>query len=242
MAGKTADPQVGDTFGRLTIIDGIAIRAKREKYFRMLCICGNTKTVAKGSLVSGRSTSCGCFNAEQTSLRSTTHGKRKDPIYAVWNMMVQRCTHPSNKEYKHYGARGTTVCDSWRKFENFYRDMGDAPFERATLDRIDNDKGYSKENCRWATYKEQQSNTTRSIRYKFRGQQLSIREVASLVGINLNTLTNRVYTYGMSIEEAASTPVMTPQAAQALQGSPIFERVGKRLDGQKLYTKGDYAN
>lgn len=239
MAVKTFT--VGDVVGRLTVTSG---HYKPDKYIvvDVQCTCGVVKSVSVGNLRSGRVTSCGCLLREWTTKKFTKHGKRKDPIYAVWNMMVQRCHLPSNQYYKYYGARGITVCDSWRKFENFYADMGDAPFKRATLDRIDNDKGYSKENCRWVTHEEQQANTTKSVRYDFRGQHLSLREVAELVGINRKTLSTRIYTYGMSIEEAASTPVMTPQEAQALQGNPVFKRVGKRLDGQKLYPKGDYAN
>lgn len=235
MAAKTPDPIAGDRFTRLVVVDGVLIRKGKEKYFRVECDCGVTKTIAKGSLISGRSTSCGCFLKEWAKQEHTTHGKRKDPIYAVWNMMVQRCHLESSKYYQHYGARGIKVCDHWRKFENFYADVGDPPFTRATLDRIDNDKGYYKENVRWATYEEQQANTTKCVRYSFRGGELSVTEIAKLVGMNVNTLRNRLHTYGMTIEDATSIPVMSASETGKMAGNPLFAKVGRRIDGYKLY-------
>lgn len=235
MAAKTADPLAGDRFGRLIIVDGIATRRKREKYFNTLCDCGNNKVVAKGSLMSGRSTSCGCFCKEQTSARHTTHGKSNQPIYAIWNMMVQRCTLPTNKAYEHYGGRGIMVCDRWRTFENFYADMGDPPFAGAQVDREDNDKGYSPDNCKWASRQEQQQNTTKSVVYDFEGQRLSVSQIAKITGINVSTLRTRLYTYGMSIADATSIPIMSPAESGALAGNPGFYKTNRRLHGEKLY-------
>ena len=90
--------------------------------------------------------------------RRTKHGMFGTRIYRVWSEMVQRCTNPNNQHWGHYGGRGITVCDEWRDFGTFYRDVGDRPTPGHSLDRIDNDAGYGPSNCRWATKSEQNVN------------------------------------------------------------------------------------
>lgn len=87
--------------------------------------------------------------------RNKTHGMSKTRVYGIWNGMVDRCLRKWCRDYKYYGGRGITVCESWRKFERFYEDMGMPPTIEHSIDRIDNSKGYSKSNCRWATNEQQ---------------------------------------------------------------------------------------
>ena len=94
-----------------------------------------------------------------------THKKSYSKIYRTWIAMVSRCRSPTNGNYINYGARGITVCDRWLSFDNFYEDMGDLPFYYAQIDRIDNDKGYYKENCRWVTCKENSRNRRTTKRH-----------------------------------------------------------------------------
>lgn len=132
---------------------------------RKLCICdcGTFKVVRYPDLRNGKSQSCGCYCVEVGKSGgvgyATTHGKSSSQVYNIWTLMVQRCTNEKCNGYENYGGRGVTVCQQWlESFEKFYEDMGDKP-DGYSLDRIDNEKGYSKNNCKWSTRHEQSINT-----------------------------------------------------------------------------------
>jgi hypothetical protein len=237
MVAPVPDPKIGDVFGRLTVTGEVERYGTTLKYKRVpvTCVCGISKKIDKSNLLRGKSTSCGCFNKERTSAASTTHGKRASKIYAVWNMMRQRCNLPTNKQYPHYGGRGIEVCESWQKFENFYADMGDPPFERATLERLDNDKNYCKQNVVWATYTQQQTNTRKTVLFDFQGEKLMLKDVASRVGMKLATLSSRVYGQGLQLSEAVSRPLMTQEESGGLSGSREGVKYAGRLEGEKKY-------
>jgi len=152
----------GKRFGRLTAIKRQGTQGNKIKW-ECLCDCGNTTYVASGDIVSGHTKSCGCLNKETQVSANTTHGMHDTRIWNTWSGMKGRCSNPSDKRYSSYGGRGIAVCESWLKFENFYSDMEGGYQDNLTLDRIDNDSGYSKENCRWATTM-QQCNNKRSNR------------------------------------------------------------------------------
>ena len=234
MAAKTHNPCIGETFGRWTVVGGVE-RKGRELYFLSRCVCGVEKQISKANPLSGRSKSCGCLSVELIKQRCTTHGQTRSALYAVWNMMKQRCTNPNNIQFSDYGGRGITVDPDWMKFENFYADMGDAPFPGASIERKDTNKGYSKANCVWADRQTQNSNTRKSVRFWVRGEELSIRELAEKYNINVQTLRSRLYIYGMSAEEAVTTPVRTAAEAAVLPKLDRPRAVG-RIDGHKLYS------
>lgn len=112
------------------------------------------------------------------------HGKRtkKSPTYSTWSMMKHRCSCPSYDRYSYYGGRGITVCERWQIFENFLEDMGERP-AGATLDRIDTNKGYSKDNCRWATKAQQQSNRRNCVFVTINGKTQTIKAWAEELGV-----------------------------------------------------------
>jgi hypothetical protein len=149
-------------FGRLTVIgefSDLDNSGRRRKRCKCICDCGAERTVLKENLTSGRQVSCGCLSREKaagTGERLKTHGMHGTRVYRIWSQMKRRCQTPSNGAYGRYGAIGVTVCDSWQKFEQFYRDMGDD--NGLTLDRIDPEKGYFPENCRWADWSTQAKN------------------------------------------------------------------------------------
>lgn len=92
---------------------------------------------------------------------NTTHGMRRTKIYACWSDMKKRCNNPNQKDYHNYGGKGIKVCARWNSFAGFQKDMGDSYFNGATIDRVENSKGYYKGNCRWVTRKNQSRNTSR---------------------------------------------------------------------------------
>ena len=135
------------------------------------------------------------------------HGLTKTNLYRTWSNAKSRCQDVNSQSYKHYGGRGIKVCDEWRdNFQAFYDwAMANGYKEGLTLDRIDNNKGYSPKNCRWTSVKEQ-SNNRRSNRYLvFRGERKTISQWADTIGVNQETLYKRLV-HGWSIERALSTP------------------------------------
>ena len=117
--------------------------------------------------------------------KKETHGKSYSTEYKIWKAMKYRCTDPNNINYMHYGGRGITVCSRWlESFENFYADMGPRPAD-TTIDRIDNNAGYSSDNCRWATRIIQQNNrSTFNHRIQYAGMNMTSAEWANVIGID----------------------------------------------------------
>lgn len=140
------------------------------------------------------------------------------PSYWVWNQMIQRCCNPSNRAYDRYGGRGITVCDKWKSWKGFFEDMGDPP-DGLTLDRIDNSKGYYKENCQWATPTEQNENRRNTRRITFRGKTQSLKAWSRELGIGYLTLYSRIVRDGWSEEEAFVTPVDTSKRNRLAGGA-----------------------
>lgn len=142
---------------------------------------------------------------------AATHGMYESPEYRVWITMKARCLNPKRSNYKNYGGRGITVCPRWvQSFESFYADMGAKPSPSHTLDRIDNDKNYEPENCRWSTPKEQQNNRRNTIWVVYRGRTMSLEDARIIAGevVTKNIARLRVARLGWDVTEAIETPRM----------------------------------
>lgn len=205
----------GKTFGRLTVV-GEHYKKSGVVMWPCLCECGNEKDVSSRDL--GRSSkptrSCGCLKVESNSMRvgklssSYRHGHaaggKRSRAHRAYTCMMQRCYNPNNKDFKYYGGRGIKVCKRWSSsFENFLYDMGNPP-EGMSIDRIDTYKGYSPENCRWATHIQQVRNARSNIKVIFNGKEMCLSELAEMLDINYFSLHSRLTRQGMTLDEAVS--------------------------------------
>lgn len=193
--------RLGDVFGRLTVIGpGPFVKeknGKRRRTLKCLCACGVLTFVRHSSLISGNTTSCGCFHKEIAAENARTlglrHGRYGTPEYKAWQSMKNRCYLTTHDSYKNYGGRGITVCDRWRSsFEAFFEDMGVKPGPGYSLDRIDPNKPYEPGNCRWATSKQQMNNRRANKMIAFDGKTLTLQEWAERTGINRSTISSRI--------------------------------------------------
>ena len=129
--------------------------------------------------------------------------------------MVARCVQPSNPAFAHYKKRGITVCDRWRKFENFLEDMGERPSAKHTLDRIENNGNYEPGNVRWATKLEQANNRITNVRFMFNGNAYTMAELARVTGVDKELLRSRLMRNKCkwTVEGAVKTPPL-PKGTQ----------------------------
>ena len=189
--------------GRLLVL-GLAEKKGRAYRWQCLCDCGSYVTV-DGNNLFRNCFSCGCYRSERVAKQNTKHSMCDSPTYNSWRSMLSRCKYPSMPSYERYKARGITVCDRWQSFEIFLADMGERP-EGTSIDRIDNNKGYSPDNCRWATPLEQQNNTESNHLLTFKDQTLSVTQWAKRLGCLPPTLFARLR-MGWGIEKTLSTPI-----------------------------------
>lgn len=198
---------IGEKYSRLTAIAQVS-----GPVWRFHCVCGNEIERRKYDVLSGNTKSCGCLRRDVVVKRNMTRDVHEDqwvekhPLWHRYQGMIARCTNENHPGYAHYGGRGITVCDRWlESFENFVADMGECP-EGMTLERRDNDKGYSKENCVWATRARQSRNTSRNRLIEFGGVTLPMRDMEIRLGFKKGTLQRRL-DLGWSVEDACSLPV-----------------------------------
>lgn len=187
----------GVRFGRLAVLHK-AVGTKRMSWV-CVCDCGNKVVKAQVDLRSGDTTSCGCLKREMLALRNTTHGLTDTPAYRKWKGMWARVRDTQRQQNACY--KNIKVCKRWESFQLFLEDMG-APPKGFSLDRINNNKGYSKSNCRWVPLSEQAKNTRRLRMYK--GQHIS--EAARAVGLDPDVVFDRINKLGWDIETALKTP------------------------------------
>jgi hypothetical protein len=165
-----------------------------------VCECGTTKDYYLRHLLSGRSKSCGCLRAIRTSITKKKHGLSDTGIYGIWAGMKDRCYNKKNPAYKNYGGRGIAVDPRWKTFQGFYDTFGYKLQPNLTMDRIDNNSGYSPENCRWADSKTQANNRRCTKKYAVNGEPLTVSEASRKYLVHKSSLDRRLK-WGMSLED-----------------------------------------
>ena len=197
----------GQKFGRL-FVTGHAVNKSRKTFWHVRCDCGVARIVMGTHLRRGNTTSCGCKGRETLNKRNVTHGFTGTKTYVCWQNMRKRCQDSRNVAFEYYGGRGITVCERWRKFENFLQDMGVQP-PGLTIERIDNNAGYSPGNCKWATYLEQSSNSRKSRLLTSQGMTLTMRQWDKKLGRSEGRVALRLRR-GWSVRRALEEPCTMP--------------------------------
>lgn len=197
----------GQRFGRLTVKNFSHIH-NRTAYWNCVCDCGHTKTVCGTSLTRGSTKSCGCLHDEKCKERATKHGEAGTRLYYVWQSMIKRCYNPNNKDYSNYGGRGITVCSQWQDYNNFAKWCRKNGYEAGkSIDRINNNGNYCPKNCRWATKQEQNNNTRRTIKIKYKGCIKTLTDWCKELGLKKNTIYTRIHCYKWDIKKAFETTI-----------------------------------
>lgn len=181
----------------------------RKSMWTAKCVCGAIVSLAASELLKqkakGIQSSCGCKRAETISKRLTRHGMSKQPAHSVWASMLARCANPNHRAYHNYGGRGIQVCERWLDFVNFWEDMGGTYRPGLTLDRENNDGGYTPGNCRWVGWHVQAQNRRSSVVLPTSRGDMTIAEAAHIAGVGMSTISYRV-SHGVTGEELFSPP------------------------------------
>jgi hypothetical protein len=212
------NPVIGQRYGRLVVL-GSEMRERAgtdpAMHWKCACDCGNIRYHTANRLRERKS--CGC--AVHLN-RPKTHGLTigdQNRAYRAWSKMMSRCYNPKDQSYGRYGGAGIVVSDEWHSVVRFHADMG-TPDAEQTLDRIKNNLGYSKQNCRWADRITQANNKKTTKLVIYHGAEYAVRELARKLGIDGKTLWTRLFRRGWEVDRAVSTPVQTAKTRARQNG------------------------
>lgn len=204
-------------FGRLEPIGFVGWRefpsGNRQRLWKFKCDCGKEHVALLHNVKRGHTTSCGCYLNQRRIEAHTTHGDnrkgKRTKLYTVWATMKQRCEDVNYRHYPRWGGRGIKIL--WASYEEFKRDMGPSFQPGLQIERVNNDGHYCKENCKWATAKEQARNRSSNVLMMFNGQTKTMIDWAEACGLRYSTLHRRI-SLGWSVECALTTPVYSRTA------------------------------
>lgn len=192
---------IGSRYGRLTVVDYAGVGSRGMTLWLCKCECGNFSVVRRSNLVSGITKSCGCL---RTQLRACSDGESRTRLYKIFTGMKQRCGNPNMPCYSDYGGRGIKICDEWSTYKKF-RDwaLANGYADGLTIERVDVNKGYSPDNCKWIPKGEQSANTRRTVMLELNGETKPLSVWCKELGINLETARARLR-YGYESEQVLS--------------------------------------
>ena len=193
--GKPLNNLQGFQFGSLTVLQ-LGKSNGNGAVWLCQCKCGNQKEIRSSDMVEGKVNSCGCEHCQRIAKASTTHGMTNTRTYSIWQAMRLRC----NRINQDYSCRGITYDERWDSFENFYLDMGEVP-EGMSIDRIDVNGNYNKDNCRWATREQQANNTRANVFIEWNGKRQTRSQWERELNMKPTTLRSR-FKAGWSLDRA----------------------------------------
>jgi hypothetical protein len=189
-------------FGLLTFIKEDGVNKYGKKLWKLKCSCGEYTVAIASQVRSGKTKSCGHL---KSAGNRRTHGQHNSKLYTAWCNMKARCDNKSHAQYSDYGGRGIKYQPSWEKFEVFASDVGEPPDDKYTLDRIDNNGNYEKNNVRWASRHTQARNKRKNVWVTIEGCTMCVHDWCKKYNITLAAVGLRM-AKGMSIEDAITAP------------------------------------
>jgi hypothetical protein len=216
MANYNDEKWRGVKINALTVIGFEHVKRGKSTAWNWICRCdcGELRSIIPLRVLTGHNVSCGCHKSKMTSEWNKTAklkhggaiGKSKTRLYNIWHGMKQRCSNKNSHDYFNYGGRGIKVFGEWENSFEAFRDWAykNGYNDNLSLDRIDVNKGYCPENCKWATAEEQQRNKQKTERYEYKGNLVTLAEIAKDCGVKYVTLYQRIKYHGLSLEEAIS--------------------------------------
>ncbi len=203
--------EIGLKYNKITLIKSLKHRKTNRKLYLIKCECGIEKTIERSNLINGTTKTCGNRVCTGQVTHGMFQGKKKNagrtPEYITWDNIMRRANPKTKQSSRHYNSyakkfkKTPGISEEWKAFENFLRDMGMRPSKNHSIDRINNDLGYSKENCRWATKKEQVRNSSHPVFFNVFGERLCKLDIYKKYKMSPDGLNKRLKS-GFSASEA----------------------------------------
>ena len=197
----------GQRFGKLTVIRREENGPSHMTRWLCRCDCGGVKIIGGKHLKSGAIKDCGCEKSKKISERNMKHGGCGTRLYRIWTNMIDRTENPKNHCFNIYGGKGIKICEEWRHDFSKFRDWANKNGyqDDLSIDRIDGNKGYYPDNCRWATPTEQANNVNRNHIIQYSGKKMTMAEAAKAAGLSYSCFKERIK-LGSPSEKAMTTP------------------------------------